>query len=245
MIQEENDAKAKKSFKNVFRCIGPLDAYIYQHRDDKEDVETSSGDVVVHKAPILPLPTEQNIVAPSISDTLNYGISTTHIFTDGACTNNGKRNANAAWGFIVVDNVGYKVLDRGSGPIPKSEPQTNQRAELQALLNGLNAAKQYPGFIKIWSDSQYSINCASVWGPSWRKKGWTKQGGVIQHLDLVKQLVNATEQMGHRLEYKWLRGHKGGSAQYEFPWMFNHQVDALATGALATGALATGSFARS
>ena len=231
MIQEQDNAKSKKTFKNVFRCVGPLDAYIYQHRDNDADVEDSSNNVLVHPvtAPSLPLPIEQNETI-----LLSEQIPTTHIFTDGACTNNGKRNANAAWGFIVVDNQGYKVLERGSGPIPKSEPQTNQRAELQALLNGLNAAKQYPGFIKMWSDSQYSINCASVWGKSWQKKGWIKQGGVIQHLDLVKQLVSATEQMGHRLEYKWLKGHKAGSAQYEFPWMFNHQVDSLATSALAT-----------
>ena len=231
MIQEQDNAKAKKSFKNVFRCIGPLDAYIYQHRNNDADVETSSNNVLVHPiaAPSLPLPIEQNETI-----LLSERIPTTHIFTDGACTNNGKRNANAAWGYIVVDNEGYKVLGRGSGAIPKTEPQTNQRAELQALLNGLNAAKHYPGFIKMWSDSQYSINCASVWGKSWQRKGWTKQGGVIQHLDLVKQLVNLTEQMGHRLEYKWLKGHKAGSAQYEFPWMFNHQVDSLATSALAT-----------
>ena len=114
----------------------------------------------------------------------------------------------------------------------KSEQQTNQRAELMALLMGLTAANDYPGSIKIWSDSQYAINCASVWGPSWRKKGWTKQGGPIQHLDLVKQLVEKTTQMGFRLEYKWLKGHKGGGAQNQFPWMFNHQVDALATAAL-------------
>jgi len=229
MIQEQDNAKAKKTFKNVFRCVGPLDAYIYQHRNNDTDVEDSSNNVLVHPSvqPSLPLATEQNEII-----VLSEQIPTTHIFTDGACTNNGKRNANAAWGFIVVDNH-HKVLERGSGPIPKSEPQTNQRAELQALLNGLKTAKQYPGFIKIWSDSQYSINCASVWGKSWQKKGWTKQGGVIQHLDLVKQLVSATEQMGHRLEYKWLKGHKAGS-EYEFPWMFNHQVDALATGALAT-----------
>ena len=231
MIQEQDNAKSKKTFKNVFRCVGPLDAYIYQHRDNDADVENSSNNVLVHPVTMtsLPLPIEQNE-----SILFSERIPTTHIFTDGACTNNGKRNANAAWGFIVVDNEGYKVLERGSGPIPKSEPQTNQRAELQALLNGLNAAKQYPGFIKIWSDSQYSINCASVWGKSWQRKGWTKQGGIIQHLDLVKQLVSATEQMGHRLEYKWLKGHKAGSAQYEFPWMFNHQVDSLATSALAT-----------
>lgn len=230
MIQEKNDTKPKKTFKNVFRCVGPLDAYIYQDRNNDTNVETSSNNVLVHPITVtpLPLPIEQKETM-----LLSEQIPTTHIFTDGACTNNGKRNANAAWGYIVVDNVGYKVLERGSGPIPKSEPQTNQRAELQALLNGLTAARQYPGFIKIWSDSQYSINCASVWGKSWQRKGWTKQGGVIQHLDLVKQLVNLTEQMGHRLEYKWLKGHKAGSAQYEFPWMFNHQVDSLATGALA------------
>lgn len=230
MIQEKDESKTKKTFKNVFRCVGPLDAYIYQDRDNDTNVETSSNNVLVHPITVtsLPLPIEQKETM-----LLSEQIPTTHIFTDGACTNNGKRNANAAWGFIVVDNVGYKVLERGSGPIPKSEPQTNQRAELQALLNGVTAAKQYPGFIKIWSDSQYSINCASVWGKSWQRKGWTKQGGVIQHLDLVKQLVSATEQMGHRLEYKWLKGHKAGSAQYEFPWMFNHQVDSLATGALA------------
>jgi ribonuclease HI len=228
MIQEKDESKTKKTFKNVFRCIGPLDAYIYQHRDNDADVEDSSNNIIVHPMTVtsLPLPIEQN------NSMLSEQIPTTHIFTDGACTNNGKRNANAAWGYIVVDNEGYRVLNRGSGPIPKSEPQTNQRAELQALLNGLNAARQYPGFIKIWSDSQYSINCASVWGKSWQRKGWTKQGGVIQHLDLVKQLVSATEQMGHRLEYKWLKGHKAGSAQYEFPWMFNHQVDSLATSAL-------------
>jgi len=230
MIQEQDNAKSKKTFKNVFRCIGPLDAYIYQHRDNDADVEDSSNNVLIHPVTMTSLPL---VIEQKEAIHLSEQIPTTHIFTDGACTNNGKRNANAAWGFIVVDNQ-HKVLERGSGPIPKSEPQTNQRAELQALLNGLNAAKQYPGFIKMWSDSQYSINCASVWGKSWQKKGWTKQGGVIQHLDLVKQLVNLTEQMEHRLEYKWLKGHKAGSAQYEFPWMFNHQVDSLATSALAT-----------
>jgi ribonuclease HI len=180
--------------------------------------------VVIH--PTLPPSILTPINAPGSNSNL------VHVFTDGACTNNGKRSANAAWAYIVVADIGYKILNKGSGPIIKSEQQTNQRAELMALLMGLEAANNYPGSIKMWSDSQYAINCASVWGPSWRKKGWTKQGGPIQHLDLVKQLVEKTAQMGFRLEYKWLKGHKGGSAQYEFPWMFNHQVDALATAAL-------------
>jgi ribonuclease HI len=87
--------------------------------------------------------------------------------------------------------------------------------------------------VQIWSDSQYSINCASVWGPNWKKAGWKKQGGPIQHLDLIQPLVLTTQKLGFSLEYKWLKGHKGGESQHVFPWMFNHQVDILATSALA------------
>jgi ribonuclease HI len=118
------------------------------------------------------------------------------------------------------------------------EPQTNQRAELTALLKGVELAesqlRQQNGItkIQIWSDSQYSINCASVWGLTWKKNGWKKQGGPIQHLDIIRTLVEKTIQLGFTLEYKWLKGHKGGESQYAFPWMFNHQVDSLATSAL-------------
>ena len=217
MIRENDNGQNDKPVKHKFRRTGPLDAYIYQKGSDEEHVEESQNNVVVHLP--LPLPSEQKRLI-------------THVFTDGACTNNGKRGANAAWGVIIVSDPDYKILNRISGPIPKSEPQTNQRAELQALLKGVEAAEMYPGHIKVWSDSQYAINCASVWGPSWKRKGWTKQGGPIQHLDLVKQLVDRTSKLGHLLEYKWVKGHKQG-AEHMFPWMFNHQVDALATGALA------------
>jgi len=161
-----------------------------------------------------------------------------HIFTDGACPNNGKRSANAAWGCLLVSDDGYIVLDRLSGAIPLSESQTNQRAELTALLRGLELAEKQFGKlndvkkVQIWSDSEYSINCASVWGPKWKAKGWKKQGGEIQHLDLIRKLVEKTLELGFKIEYRWLKGHKGGESQHAFPWMFNHQVDALANSAL-------------
>jgi ribonuclease HI len=161
-----------------------------------------------------------------------------HIFTDGACTNNGKKNASAAWGALVVSDMGHIVLDRYSGAVPIREPQTNQRAELRGLLRGVEIAeeqlrgKKEITKVQIWSDSQYSINCASVWGPNWKRAGWKKQGGDIQHLDLIQQLVQKTQSLAYSLEYKWLRGHKEGGSQYQFPWMFNHQVDSLATSAL-------------
>jgi ribonuclease HI len=224
MISKDNDRQYNKTHIKPLRRTGPLDAYIYKQGANEEDVKEVQNNVVVNNH-IL-----------SVSEKKIETIM--HIFTDGACTNNGKRNANAAWGCLLVSDNGYIVLDRLSGAIPLSEPQTNQRAELTALLRGIELAeKQLDKFndvkkVQIWSDSEYSINCASVWGPKWKAKGWKKQGGEIQHLDLIRVLVEKTLLLGFKIEYKWLKGHKGGESQYAFPWMFNHQVDSLATSAL-------------
>ena len=218
MIREDNDRQANKTLIKPLRRTGPLDAYIYKQGADKEDVKEVQNNVVINSH----LHVEPKIL---------------HIFTDGACQNNGKKNANAAWGCLLVSDDGYIVLERFSGAIPLSEPQTNQRAELTALLRGLEEAEKQlrdPALkkVQVWSDSEYSINCASVWGPKWKSRGWKKQGGEIQHLDLIRILVDKTLELGFRIEYRWLKGHKKGEGQHAFPRMFNHQVDALATNAL-------------
>jgi len=228
MISENQRTQSSKSIVKPFRRTGPLDAYIYKQRTDEEDVDQVESNLqVLPRNEVHPL-----IVSEEKKETIM------HIFTDGACPNNGKRSANAAWGCLLVSDDGYIVLDRLSGAIPLSESQTNQRAELTALLRGLELAEKQFGKlndvkkVQIWSDSEYSINCASVWGPKWKAKGWKKQGGDIQHLDLIRKLVEKTLELGFKIEYRWLKGHKGGESQHAFPWMFNHQVDALANSAL-------------
>ena len=211
MDQQDYNSKKQNTIVKKFRQRGPLDAYIYQKRDDEENVQETN-----QHTPALVLE-ERKL---------------THLFTDGACTRNGKQGAKAAWAFLCVNDATRAIEYQESGRIPESEPQTNQRAELQALLNALMYAKTISGKICIWSDSQYAINCASVWGPSWRQRGWIKQGGEIQHLDLIKPLVENSSMMGFIVEYKWVKAHKGGDALHQFPWMFNHAVDTLATDAL-------------
>lgn len=223
MIREDKNRQDNKSLVKPFRRTGPLDAYIYKQGANEENVKEIQNNVVVNNHTKVSEEKKETIM---------------HIFTDGACPNNGKRNANAAWGCLLVSDDGYIVLDRLSGAIPLTESQTNQRAELTALLRGLELAEKQFGKlndvrkVQIWSDSEYSINCASVWGPRWKARGWKKQGGDIQHLDLIKVLVEKTSALGFKIEYRWLKGHKGGESQHAFPWMFNHQVDALANSAL-------------
>jgi len=228
MIQTNEQGNSSKPIVKPFRRTGPLDAYIYKQGADEKNMNEIQADVQVFPSNIHP--------PLRMSEEKKETIM--HIFTDGACPNNGKRNANAAWGCLLVSDDGYIVLDRLSGAIPLTEPQTNQRAELTALLRGLELAEKQFGRlndvkkVQIWSDSEYSINCASVWGPKWKARGWKKQGGEIQHLDLIRVLVEKTLSLGFKVEYRWLKGHKGGESQHAFPWMFNHQVDALANSAL-------------
>lgn len=253
MIQGNETSKSNQAMKKPFRRTGPLDAYIYKERTDDDHVEEVKENVLICLPPEKPLP-NHGFPKSFFSSGQIYGDkgqaefqnhlpeqrkeNIMHVFTDGACPNNGKRNANAAWGALLVSDNGYIVLDRFSGAIPLSESQTNQRAELTALLRGVEVAEKQLARdstlkkIQVWSDSQYSINCASVWGPTWKSRGWKKQGGEIQHLDLIRVLVEKTQSLGFKIEYKWLKGHKGGDSQRVFPWMFNHQVDALANSAL-------------
>lgn len=71
------------------------------------------------------------------------------IWTDGACSNNGKPNAKASWAFVSGE---YEASGLVEGK------QTNNRGEGQAILHALQwaAGKGYKR-IKIATDSQISI----------------------------------------------------------------------------------------
>ena len=226
MKEDDYYSDRKNKPEQPFRRTGPLDAYIYKEWSNDGNVENTKNEVMVH----LPRPVQ---IQPQPQET-----NSLHIFTDGACTNNGRRNASAAWGVLVLGSD-HRIIEEDSGKIPPREMQTNQRAELRALLRGFEIAESYINRsqnpmtdVQIWSDSQYSIKCTSEWGLTWRKNGWTKKGGDIQHLDIIKPLVQSYTQNFGKIRLKWVEGHKGGAQQHQFPWMFNHRVDVIATAAL-------------
>ena len=160
---------------------------------------------------------------------------TLHIFTDGACTNNGKKFAKASWAFVVVDKDQITEVGYNSEKLKPLEPQTNQRAELNALLGlqyAVETLKTDSTPITIWSDSEYAINCTSKWGPTWWRNDWKKKGGDIQHLDIMKELIPLYSQNKTQIELKWVEAHTQGARQSQFPWFWNHRVDQAATDAL-------------
>ena len=218
-----------------------MDAYIYKQGDDEEEVKNVKNNVAIEVHPVATaLPDIPFSIASLVKSTTQSpqkeSKQTLHIFTDGACTNNGKKFAKASWAFVVVDKDQTTEIGYNSEKLKPFEPQTNQRAELNALLRGLQYAVQTLKTdstpITIWSDSEYAIHCTSKWGPTWWRNDWKKKGGEIQHLDLIRELVPLYSQYKVQIEIKWIEAHTQGARQSQFPWCWNHRVDQAATDAL-------------
>ena len=80
------------------------------------------------------------------------------------------------------------------------QPQTNQRAELTAILRALEASD--PGqTVRIYSDSRYSISCVTDWYRGWQRNGWRTRDGPVKNRDLVEAVrahIEAHEARGAR-----------------------------------------------
>lgn len=159
-----------------------------------------------------------------------------HIFTDGACTNNGGKKAKGAIGvhFFSDPAIGADI----SQPLLPAEPQTNNRAELraiQAALDGIDSheyewSKRFTHY-QIWSDSEYSIHCLTKWAEGWRRNGWKKKdGSLIQNIDLIKPIYERLLRSPN-ITLHHVRGHQNHRKD-EFPFSGNHRADELASSAI-------------
>lgn len=127
------------------------------------------------------------------------------IYTDGSSLKNGRAGATAGVGVFFGIGDPRNISERLHG-----EVQTNQRAELTAILRALQVVDAHEA-VQIITDSQYSINCATVWASSWEKNDWkTSQGENVKNQDLVKairQRVRERERASGKTTFKWVKGH--------------------------------------
>ena len=113
------------------------------------------------------------------------------VYTDGACSNNGKPNAIAGIGVYFGPSDPRNVSDRVVGK------QSNNTAELSAIIEVFSILKkeiQLGQKIIIYSDSIYSIRWCGEYGSRCEKNNWEnkgKKGGQrkpIPNLELGKKL---------------------------------------------------------
>lgn len=78
-------------------------------------------------------------------------------YTDGACLRNGQPDSEAACAYYLNEGCKKSWID----PTPRP---TNQSAELGAAYGGIRRAwKSGFGSIILRTDSEYVINCITVW----------------------------------------------------------------------------------
>ncbi|XP_050460117.1 ribonuclease H1 isoform X2 [Cataglyphis hispanica] len=114
-----------------------------------------------------------------------------NVFTDGACSSNGYKNARAGIGVWFQDNHPLNV----SRPV-EGRP-TNNMAEIQAVTVAARQAKK-AGIkkLKINTDSKFLISCITQWMPGWKKRGWKTVDN--------KPVINKTELLEMERELKSL-----------------------------------------
>lgn len=130
------------------------------------------------------------------------------VFTDGACTNNGRPGAKAGFAVWFPDARHLSCAERLSEGV-----QSNQRAELSAVHRAVRILDD-GGFhdedIVIYSDSEYAINCLTKWLVGWTNRNWkTSQGKDVLYQDLIKDTSSRLAKFkSHRFVH--VRAHTGG-----------------------------------
>ncbi|MBN8815391.1 MAG: ribonuclease HI [Sphingomonas sp.] len=125
-------------------------------------------------------------------------LSHVEIATDGACKGN---PGPGGWG-VVIRHGGREKEMSGGEPLT-----TNNRMELRAAIEGLNALKR-PCRVTLSTDSRYVMEGLTKWIHGWRRNGWrTADKKPVKNAELWQALIDAAAP--HRVEWVWVKGHAG------------------------------------
>lgn len=122
---------------------------------------------------------------------MNYEIIPYQIYTDGAAKGLNAAKRAGGWAFIL--RYDGRTCIAASGSAPRT---TNQRMELQAVIEGIRTAHHYAknrpsATYEIYSDSAYLINCyEEQWYVRWEENGWkNSKGETVSNSDLWLELI--------------------------------------------------------
>ncbi len=142
------------------------------------------------------------------------------LYTDGACSGNPGPGGWAA----ILKHPTTESIKSLSGSDPNT---TNNRMELTAVIEGLNALKGEKRLrVHLISDSEYVIKGLTLWIKAWIANNWRRgkksTSPPVKNVDLWQILHALTER--HDMTYEHVRGHSGHPE--------NEECDRLAAAAI-------------
>ncbi|UCG17168.1 MAG: ribonuclease HI [Phycisphaerales bacterium] len=125
------------------------------------------------------------------------------IYTDGACLGN---PGPGGWA-CILKHSGTRATKKLAGGEPDT---TNNRMELQAVIEGLKALK-HRCRVKVVTDSQYVRRGMTEWVSKWIANDWrrgSKKGSApVKNVEYWKRLVALCDQ--HDVTFEHVRSHAG------------------------------------
>nr|WP_315426141.1 ribonuclease HI [uncultured Albidiferax sp.] len=138
------------------------------------------------------------------------------MYTDGACKGN---PGPGGWGVLLTWGGTEKELFGGE------LATTNNRMEMMAVIEGLSALKQ-PCSITLYIDSQYVLKGMTEWLKGWKSRGWlTASKEPVKNVDLWQRLDGLVNTAGHKIEWRWVKGHAGHPGNERADALANRGVD--------------------
>ncbi len=136
------------------------------------------------------------------------------IYTDGACSGN---PGVGGWAAVLISGDHTKEI------CGVDTLTTNNRMELQAIIEGLKLLKK-PCKVTVYSDSAYSVDAfLKGWIYAWMKNNWkTSSKDDVKNVDLWQELLSLMKI--HDVEYVKVKGHADNA--------LNNRCDTLARGAI-------------
>lgn len=145
------------------------------------------------------------------------------MYTDGSCTNNGRNGARAGYAVVYPDR-----MEKSWGDYIGEA--TNQTAEMTGIYEGLVAGTTLMGDpsqiqVKIYTDSEYSINCLTKWVKGWKARDWkTSEGKPVVHRVLIEKIMAELAKYASHV-FTHVKAHTGGTDEHS---KWNQLADDLA-----------------
>lgn len=156
----------------------------------------------------------------------NLSNDTLYIFTDGSCVGNGKNNSRGGIGIVYPNNEFPNVSEEFN-----IKPITNQRTELYAILCALQTASNTKhNKIIIYTDSLYSMKCATIWAHMWKKNGWKSSNKKpVKNQDIIRKILEVKQNIESKdktVQFHHINSHTG---EQSWSAINNAEADKLAT----------------
>lgn len=130
------------------------------------------------------------------------------VHLDESCLGNGREGPAPGGAGGLIEARTRQALERRDFFLHSPDTTNNKMALAGAIaVLQLLAAKGSRLRVLLVSDSEYLVRGAREWLPGWIARGWKRQGGAVENLDLWRALEQSLPR--HETQLAWVRGHNG------------------------------------